>query len=265
MRLLDTPLGSLRGRTVRELVLVTGAVAACAGALYLHAHWAVTTTFVITTAMLATRFFAARVVAIGMLGTALAAHLAVARYGQGWTGGIQLGEQVAGLVFIGLGLLLLCSRDLADRFDLAQSGTGWRVNRWRDLPRLHWRLSCVVGVALGAMGHFLWAAQVNAPAADGAWARWAILVICISLLLLFAGQAVGFLVAAVLGITVLIITVPQLAAAEAHLAHAHAGAPAQPFATAPHAALPITIATTLVTLAALPYAARLLWRSFCAH
>ncbi len=265
MKLLDTPVRPLFGRTPRELVLLAGATTACVAALYVGAHWAVTTTFVITTAMLAARFFAARLVAIGMLGTALAAHVSLSRYGDGWTGVLRLGDHVPELVFIGLGLILLCSRDLAGRFDLAQSGAGWRINRWRDLPRLHWRMSAVLGVALGALGHFLWAAQKNAAMADGSWARWAILVICISLLLLFAGQAIGFLVSAVLGITVLVIAVPDLAAAEAYLARGAAGSPGRLFGAAPHAALPVVIAAALVTLTALPYAARLLWRSFCAR
>jgi len=262
MRGLDTPIRRLADRTPREVILITGGLVACAGAVYVKAPWAVTVTFVITTVMLATRFFAARIVAIGMLATALAAHLALTRYGEGWTNHFSLGGHLPELAFIAAGLLLLCGRDLVDRFDRAPSGPGWRLNRWRELPRLHWRMSSVLGVSLGALGHFLWAGYHNTPAGAG-WALWAIGGVCVCLLLLFAGQAIGFLVAAALGVAVLVITAPELGAAEAHLHQAWAvPAPHESiFATSPHTALPIAIAACLVVLASLPYAARLLWRA----
>jgi hypothetical protein len=265
MKLLDTPIRPLLSRTPRELVLITGGALACGLALYLEAPWALTTTFVVTTVMLATRFFAARIVAIGMLATALAAHISITRYGRGWLHDFRLGDHIPELTFIGLGLLLLCGRDLAARFDLQPSGTGWRINRWRDLPRLHWRLSSVLGISLGAMGHFLWAAQRNVPAADGVFARWAIYGVLVCLALLFAGQAIGFLVSSALGIAVLVEVLPQVGAAEDHLHRAQAMEPHSLFAGSPHAALPIAIAASLVVLTATPYAARLLWRSLAAR
>jgi hypothetical protein len=262
MKLLDTPI--LLGRTPRELVILGGATLACGLALYLHAPWALVATFVVTTVMLATRFFAARIVAIGMLATALAAHVSFTRYGKFWGPAFRLRDHVPELSFIALGLLLLCGRDLAARYDLQPSGTGWRINRWRDLPRLHWRMSCVLGVALGALGHFLWAAQRNVPAADGVFARWAIYALLACLVLLFIGQAIGFLASAALGIAVLVEALPQLGAAEAHLHNAMAPAPGL-FAGSPHTAVPMVIAASIVVLVAVPYSGLLLWRSLVAR
>src|SRR5262245_35826641 len=107
MRGLDTSLRPLLGRTPREVILIAGGLTICAFELHRPTvnpwHLAL---FVAGTALFAVRFFAARVVAIGILLSAIAAHLSGLRYGAGW------GQQHLfwGTYGMGAGVLLLLSR-----------------------------------------------------------------------------------------------------------------------------------------------------------
>jgi len=99
-----------------------------------------------------------------LTGTGYGAVL-VLRYGAGW----MPQHMHWGVYGMSAGVLLLMSRDLAQRFDFNPSGPGWRLNRWRELPRSFWRVSTVLGWLLGILGHFLLRGWQPAGAAAPMW------------------------------------------------------------------------------------------------
>jgi hypothetical protein len=253
MRFLDTPLPRVH-RTGREALLIAGGLAICAYELRQPSPspWNL---FVFGggTALFAVRFFAARVVAIGVLLSAMAAHVSSTRYGSGWE------PQPLFWAFypMAAGVLLLVSRDLQQRFDFAASGLGWRLNRWRELPRSHWRASTALGWLLGILGHFLLRGWQPAGAAAPTWPLIAILACIGGVFLLFTGRSIVFVITAALGITVAILVVPQVGAAEALLHHAGASASGSLsvlWRASPDSALPAAIAAIGTALVSLPYA-----------
>ncbi len=254
---LDRPLRPLLGRTVRELILVAGGLTICAFELARPTlnpwHLGV---FGAGTALFAVRFFAARVVAMGVLLSAIAAHLSSLRYGAAWTPS-TLHWGVYGM---GAGVLLLMSRDLQDRFDFSASGPGWRLNRWRELPRSHWRASTLLGWLLGVLGHFLLRGWQPAGAAAPTWALVAMLVCIGCVLLLFSGHSIVFVITTVLGVAVAALVIPQVGAAEALLDNArHVPTPDVLWRAAPDSALPAAIAAVGTALVSLPYAILHVW------
>lgn len=264
MKALDTPIEAFAGRTAREALLVCGFAAICGFELLRqHTNFWHLGVYLTFTGLFAVRFFAARVVAIGVLLSALAAHVANARYGTGW-------EPTAGVhwivyVFAG-GVVLLMSRDLAERFDYAESGPGWRLNRWRNLPRSHWRAATVLGWSLGTLGHFLLRAWQMSGEAGSTWALIAIVSCIVLVFVLFTGRSIVFLLSAALGIFVLSAAYPHVVESEAFIRNAltnprpgHAM-----WGAAPGEALPVAIAAGATALVALPYALLHLWRSLIA-
>jgi hypothetical protein len=258
MKVLDTPLRPLAGRTLREAIIVGGGLGACAYELRSGSpnpwHLGV---FAVGTAMFALRFFAARVVAIGVLLSAIAAHLANLRHTLGW----YEPELFWGVYPMAAGVLLLLSRDLANRFDFAESGPGWRLNRWRALPRSHWRASVLLGWLLGILGHFLLRAWQPAGEAAPVWALIAILVCIGGIFLLFTGRSIVFVITAALGVAVAALVIPQVGAAEALLVGDWTAARPTSILwnASPSSALPAALAATGIALVSLPYAALHLW------
>ncbi len=258
MKVLDTPLPHI-DRTARELILVAGGLAICAFELR-QPHpspWNLGV-FGAGTALLAVRFFAARVVAIGVMLSAMASHLSTMRYGAGWTPPTLFW----GFYPMAAGVLLLMSRDLEQRFDFAESGLGWRLNRWRELPRSHWRASTVLGWMLGILGHFLLRGWQSAGAAAPTWPLIAIVVCIGGVFLLFTGRSIVFVIAAALGITVAALVIPQVGAAESMLQHPFgeaAGRLSVLWRSAPDSTLPAAIAAVGTALVSLPYAILHVW------
>ncbi len=256
----DTPLRSLLGRTPREAILIAGGLAICAleAARPTPSPWNLGV-FGAGTALFAARFFAARVVAIGVLLSAIAAQLSGLRYGVGWTDS----SLHWGTYPMAAGVLLLMSRDLQARFDFGASGPGWRLNRWRELPRAHWRASTLLGWLLGILGHFLLRGWQPAGAAAPTWPLLAMLVCLGSVLLLFTGRSIVFLITAILGVVVAAMIIPQVADAEAFLAHArHLPRPTSVlWRASPDSALPAAIAAVGTALVSLPYAVLHVWHA----
>jgi hypothetical protein len=255
MKVLDTPI--VLNRTLRELILIAGGLVICATELARDGtnpwHLAV---FVAGTALLAMRFFAARVVAIGVLLSAIAAHLSNLRYGDGWTE-----TEVHWCVYpMAAGVLLLMSRDLAQRFDFAASGPGWRLNRWRDLPRAHWRASTLLGWWLGILGHFLLRGWQSAGDAAPSWPLYAIVACIACVVLLFTGRSIVFVVAAALGIAVTLAIWPHIGGAEAMLDRAWATGPTEAMWRArPDSALIAAVSAAGTAIVSLPYALMHVW------
>lgn len=257
MRVLDTPIRPLMNRTARELLLIAGGLSFCvfeiARADTNPWHLGV---FVAGTVLFAARFFAARVVAIGVLLSAIAAHVSLLRYGEGW---VQRDVHWAVYAMAG-GVLLLMSRDLAQRFDFAASGPGWRLNRWRELPRAHWRASTLLGWLLGILGHFLLRGWESAGDAAPTWPLVAIIGCIACVFLLFTGRSIVFVVAAGLGIAVLLAVAPHVDAAEAMVDRIRAGGPTEPMWRAePDSAIIAAASAAGVALVSLPYALLHIW------
>jgi len=258
MKALDTPLRPLLGRTAREAILVAGGLAICVGELRQTPAnpWHVGL-FAAGTALFAVRFFAARVVAIGVLLSAIAAHLSAMRYGAGWVSA----PLFWGVYPMAAGVVLLMSRDLQQRFDLAPTGVGFRLNRWRELPRSHWRASTLLGWLLGLLGHFLLRGWQSSGADPTTWPLLAIVLCIAGVLLLFTGRSIVFVITAVLGIAVAIAVIPQVAGAET-LLHNAFRAPASLDALwrrSPDSALMTAVAAVGVAVVSLPYAVLHLW------
>ncbi|HUQ03942.1 MAG TPA: hypothetical protein VM261_15700 [Kofleriaceae bacterium] len=260
MKGLDTSLRPLLGRTPREVILIGGGLTICGFQFTLPTvnpwHLGV---FVAGTALFAVRFFAARVVAIGILLSAIAAHLSGLRYGAGW---VQQSLHWSAYA-MGAGVLLLMSRDLQQRFDFGASGPGLRLNRWRELPRSFWRVSTVLGWLLGILGHFLLRGWQPAGAAAPMWPLIAMLVCIAGVMLLFSGHSIVFVITTILGVVVAALVIPQVGAAEALVANGrHLPAPSDVmWRVSPDSALPAAIAAVGSALVSLPYAALHVWKS----
>jgi hypothetical protein len=256
MKMIDTPLPWMN-RTGRELILIGGGLAICLVELARPqiSPWNLGV-FGVGTALFAARFFAARVVVIGVLLSAVASCFSGLRYGAGWTpSGLYWGAYP-----MLVGVLLLISRDLEQRFDFAASGPGWRLNRWRELPRAHWRASTVLGWLLGILGHFLLRGWQSAGAAGPTWPLIAIVVCIGAVLLLFTGRSIVFVISAALGIAVAALVLPQVGGAEALMHHPYGGVETAPlWRGMPDSALPAAIAAVGTALVSLPYALLHLW------
>jgi hypothetical protein len=256
MRILDTPIGPLRGRTLRELLVLGGAAAVCVSEAVKPDPNLWHLTFYVGAALLfGARFYAARVILVGFALTALLLALLGMRpfgwvyYADGWHLWLM-----GGLVGF---LLLLCSKDLRARFDRGPSGPGWRKNLWRDLPRVHWALSCWVAYLLGLLGNLVllpWLAAGNF--ATAAWPAVVLFGVYAAVILLLLGRSVAFLVATATGALAVAFAWPEVAAAERHLAGEWISTwPQGIFAWSPAFALPAAAAGALVALLAGGYAA----------
>lgn len=154
MRILDTPIRRLAGRTPRELLLIGyGAAATVAAPLLGDDSWNVFA-YAGVTILFAARFFAGRVLYLSMCIAAIALQLA------SWAlPAVTLADQAPVFLQIAVCTLLLSGRDLVDRFDDHGRGLGPLRNFWRDLSiaqRRHvaWGIH-LVGTT-GACLHHMW-------------------------------------------------------------------------------------------------------------
>lgn len=256
MRYVDTELRWAAGRTARELAIIACAawvtyveVARAEPNLWHLSYYAA------GTLAFALRFYAARAIAMAFAVTAATLHLSQHRLGEGWVTG---GEWWFGPMILGIALALLASDDLRQRYDRAP-GRFW-VNRWRELPRRHWALSCLIGYSLGILGNAVLLPWM-AAGEPGAWPL--VLLLCGygAVFLFLAGRSLAFLVAAIVGVAALVYIVPDLAAAEAYRANGFADAPATFWAARPEMALPAAASAAVAVALSAPYAALHLWRT----
>jgi hypothetical protein len=206
MRYVDDPVPYVR-RTPRELLILTVGVLMVVRSIREHdTSWNGPVTALVTI-LFAARFFAARVAGLALCVSALALCCALA---------LEPGQQFAyygqALGQFAIGALLLASRDLRARFDDDGRGLGLRTY-WRDVPaadrRSIVRVVCL-GAATAALLHHAQhgAAAWGAPYLPPAWPETLVLIAIASGLLLLAGRAAGFAVAAVFGSLVVAKTLP---------------------------------------------------------
>ena len=220
-------------------------------------NWWHLTFYVVAVAAFAARFFAARALGVGLLVSAVGLRL------------IHLREPVPQpdafwyeLLALSPGLLLLMSSDLRRRFDRAPSGVGWRVNYWGELPRNHWVLSCWVGYSLGFLANLFILPWDRVGGLDHSLSPLAIVLpIYASVLLLFAGRAVAFVISLAVGVAAVVMALPHVVASEASLRD-YTIAPAHDlWALEPTHALFVVIAGSLVAALSLPYAVKAVVRA----
>lgn len=265
MKFIDSEIRGLR-RTPREaLVIAAGVGLFCYELTRPGSNLWYLAFYAVATFLFATRFYAARVVGVAMLFTSLGVSLLPLRPGAAYAYGHAPWQWYA---LVALGLLVLASRDLRERFDRGPSGTGWRANYWRDLPRSHWTVCCLSGYLLGLFGNLVFMSWQAAGAWQTLWwpgvmcgAIWA----CVILMLL--GRNLAFLAASAIATFGLVQIVPHVTAAEAFRAQGwRVAAPDSPLWSAtPDFALPAAITAAAVLALAAPYAAYHVWKSLTTH
>jgi hypothetical protein len=196
MGIVDTPVRQLRGRTYRETFIIVSMVASCVSALVApHTEWWDFSVFVLATCAFITRFWAARVLAIGTCISAL--MMAVVHVTQGTWDVTSL--PIHASYFIGtwvLGIAVLWSSDLRQRFERAP-GFGPFPNPFAALPDSHLRALTACAIALGSAGHLL---LREYQVSDDPILLVQIAAIAASLALLVFGRAFGFIVAVGAGV-----------------------------------------------------------------
>jgi hypothetical protein len=260
MRYLDAPIGRLRGRTPREILILGGALFVVSTEALRPApnvwHLAY---YIIGTLALATRFYAARAIALAFAVSVGVLHSAKLLLGDGW---LTHTPWWFGLASMGIAFGLLASESLRLELDLRPSGRGLRYNPWAALPRKDWARSCWIGYAIGVMGNCLLLPWMDTGA--GTWPA----VLCVgmlaSVLLLIAGRSFGFVLAAAAGIGALVVIAPQLESSWTYARDAWTPMPDGLFATRPELALPGAISAVIVVALAAPYAVRHIWRTLTA-
>lgn len=246
MRIVDTSISTLGGKTPRELLLL----AVVGYAAYLSfGHWPEFITATGVAVLFALRVPQARPIAVGFCLGWLISMVAMMR-------GTHLDfadwdfTNVRIVMPAGI-LLLLTSRDLFERFDAAPS----RIipNVWRELPTRHWRMMRWCAYSLGVLSALVvpgwlwtsnaWGLSRVAPAA-------VVAAIVIAIALLVVGSALGFIVAAAVSCFVLIELGPHL---QSKLDFA--------VGVRPGMLGPICVAALVVFLFAVPYCVRLVRRA----
>lgn len=246
LTLLDRPVTSLAGRTPRELLLVGGALAVTFAELRSCALSGNIAVYLAFAAAMWLRLYAARGLLVALIVAGIAQTLPRVFYSysdplawalHNWP---LVGSWVAGL-------LLLCSRDLVERYDRSPSRHRWLPNFWAALDPRHARwlrwsgycLSASIGASVA-----VWRA-VHAPPA---WLLSAIVVMSLASVLLCLGRAV------------VLALLPVLAGGIGLLYLGHVGRYGyDQIGSAPHA-IPAMIAVIAAGVLALPYAVRVLRR-----
>lgn len=259
LRHLDRPV--LLDRTPRELLLIAGGLGISAYELSICGPNGNIATYLLFTAALVVRFYAARAILVGLIVGAVGQVLPAIRLAADPWRWLGSHAPLIGL-WVG-GLALLCSRDLVRRFDRAPSRHRWLPNYWAaldpsDARRLRWS-GYAIGAAIGGLVQ-TWRLSSDPPS----WLLPLIIAISICGALLVLGRAVMLLALPALAITVVALFAPQIGAAETQLA-ARWGCVAYtgtigPLIRGAHFVLPITIAASAAAALALPYAWRVLRR-----
>ncbi len=207
--LLDRELPWCAGRTVRELIVILGGLAVIVAEVLRPGPIDLGNmiVYVAATALFAARFFAARAAAVGSCIGAIVQQWPNLREGE-----VTLATTA---VLPLLGVLLLASRDLVDRFERAPSRVAWLPNPWaglraEDTRALRWA-AYAAGALSGLLDHTLEMIELQAGVfAMSApwWPRAAMIVLIAALALLCLGRAVGVLIVWLTAIAVAARTAP---------------------------------------------------------
>jgi hypothetical protein len=201
MVLVDSPISRLRGRTPRELLILGALVFFIAsGLLAPRPPWWDLSIFAIALVGFATRFWAARILGLGICVSSLAMALVHVREGQ-WDLTALMPHQLSFAATWLAGLVILSGADLGRRFERAPSWTPFGralANPYARLPGLHLAAIAAGAVSLGALAHLLLRATITAQHHGLAATELIIPMVAIAatLLLLVAGRVVGLIAAA---------------------------------------------------------------------
>jgi len=258
MRWLDHIVPRTGGRSVREVIVLAGGLALCTAELTSqHPDIGNAIVYIGATLVFALRFYLARAIGVGACIGAIAQQWPNLRYGLDHADAMTLG------VFPLVTIALLASSDLASRFEGAPSNVGLLPNPWRSFTTAQTRTlrwSCyAAGSLAGLLDH---AVQISHLAAPPLWPRVAMVAIILSIAVLSLGRSIGLLCLWVTGLTVTILTAPQLLPAEAAIAGDFSGLGGLIFTGGPHYILPIILLAAATTLIVTPFTARLLRRTF---
>lgn len=260
MGFLDHELRWAAGRTPRELVIVGGGLGFIFADLLQPGRPDVGNllVYVAATSLFAARFFAARAAVVA---TCIGAIV------QQWPH-LRLGEvtpETAALLPL-LGIAVLASGDLVDRFERAPSRLSWLPNPWAGFTSAETRAMRWACYAAGALAGLLdhTANMLLTPAPW--WPRITMLALVAALALLCLGRAIGALVVWMTALVVAVLAAPLAWQAEAVLARTGAGMSALP-PTYHSAAMylgPVLLLATTAVLVTSPAVLRLLRRTVLA-
>jgi hypothetical protein len=256
MRWLDHEVPNTGGRSVRELIILSGGLALTIGELLRPGgpdigNWLV---YAGATLLFGVRFYLARAVAVGACVGAIAQQWPHLRHGF---------VDVETLAVLPLAAIaLLASRDLVGRFEGAPSRHRLLPNPWKAFTSAQTRTlrwSCYAAGALGGLlDHSL---QISGLADPPLWPRAAMIAIILSIAALSLGRAVGLLVLWLTGVAVAVLIAPQVPAAEALFAGEPYDADALLLVNSADYILPIFLLAVASAAIATPFTARLLRRA----
>ena len=258
MRWLDHEVPRTGGRSVRELIILTGGLALTIGELVSPGgpdigNWIV---YAGATLLFALRFYLARAVAVGACIGAIAQQWPYLRRG------LDFANLETLAVLPLAAIALLASRDLVERFEGGTSRYRLLPNPWQafssaQIRTLRW--SCYAAGALGGLlDHSL---QLSGLADPPLWPRAAMIAIILSIAALSLGRAIGLLGLWVTGVAVAVLIAPQVPAAEAFFAGTAYDADALVFVHSARYVLPMFLLAVASAAIATPFTARLLRRT----
>ncbi|MEZ4450565.1 MAG: hypothetical protein R3B09_13880 [Nannocystaceae bacterium] len=253
LRWFDATIPHTGGRSLRELTILGGGVALCTYEVTGH-HVDVGNLCVYAGATLAfaLRFFLARAIGVGACLGAIA---------QQWPH-LRLGEvDLATLAVLPVvTMILLCSRDLVERFDRAPQALPGVPNPWAGFTMAQTRTVRWSCYAAGALGGLLDHTLQHPVGVGPLWPRAAMIGIIVAIALLGLGRAIGLVMVWAIGLAVAIRLIPDVLAAERVLA-GDQGAKVELYTWLAHDVLPMFVLAAAAALIAAPFTLRLLRRA----
>lgn len=261
MRSIDVPLPRLRGRTPRELLLLSIGAGYCIYELTRpEPCWPNLAMYSLAVAAFAFRFFPARALGVGVALGALAQRLPDLR--------IDTSELETPHTWVALGaIVLLASKDLEERFERAPSRIAWLPNAWAELPARDMRLLRACTYALGALGAglgYAWGVPFVSSNVDPMLSLGVLGALIGIIALLVAGRAAALLLVPVVCAPIALALATQLADAEGFIRLGWAPLD-YGLSGFPQFVLPGIVLAIVASLIALPYCVRLLWRASFEH
>ncbi len=264
---LDHELRWAAGRTLRELVIVGGGLGIIVAELLRPGapDTGNLIVYVAATALFALRFFAARAAAVASCIGAIVQQWPYLRLG-------EVTPETAALLPL-LGIAVLASSDLVDRYERAPSRISSLPNPWAgftaaETRSLRWA-SYAAGALSGLLDHTLAIVRSHAAMFDQPapwWPRITMLMLVFALALLCLGRAVGALVVWLTALVVMVMVAPLAWESEALLGPLRAGPGALPIIYSGAAVYlsPVLLLATVAALITTPAVLRLLRRTVLA-
>jgi hypothetical protein len=247
----DRSIGFLRGRSVRELLLIgLGAYFGVRELASGDPDWANVAVYFGATLAFALRWFPARAIGVATAATAIAQRWSFLR-----ASGTHLAEQDWTAYAPFAALALLCSRDLEERFDFAPTRLRFLPNLWGGLPRRDARILrfCAYALAIAA-GLLFKRLQLAGQWGGPDWPQQALVVALYGAIALLAfGRASTLLaIPPLAGLTAGMLA-REVGRCELQLSGGEFGVHAMP-----EYVLPALVACVIAGALALPYSVRLL-------